>query len=296
MDQVTPGGKKYNLKYLIGVVVTATLSCFVTGYEMGVFNTCQRNVAHTLNWGDKTDTYISINNAVMPIGGILGSLLAGPISNKLGRKIANVITAFTFIVACGLNVVPHISAFCIARFISGIGSGLALSICPIFSNLYLVAELAPIEISGILGSFVQLQITLGIFISYSMGTPLPISDLSSSMNDWWIVMFLLPIPISILQILLICFAYPVETPKWLVHKGRTEQASKVLERVYINNEPTSQVKLININEAEAEENPSESSYQPSYKDLLCSSYLKITLIGCCNLHIRSMSSRSAHRY
>lgn len=279
MEQIS--NRNYNLKYLIGVIVTTSLGSFVSGYEMGVFNTCQRNVAETLNWGSQADTYISIINAIFPIGTLSGCLLAGPVSNKLGRKPGNLLTAFTYILGCGINVIPNLLAFYIARFISGIGTGLSLSIVPIFSKLYIVVELAPSEISGMLGSVTQLMLTFGIFVSYAMGIPLPVSDLTSNMNEWWIGMFLLPIPISIFQILLILFVYPVETPKWLKQQGKTEQADSVLNKIYINYQADNHLKLIDINE-EAEIT-SQIVYQPSYKELLCSSYIKITLLGCSNL-------------
>jgi hypothetical protein len=63
MQQISK--RNYNLNYLIGVILTASLGSFVSGYEMGVFNTCQRNVAKTLNWGSQADTYI-YNQCYLP--------------------------------------------------------------------------------------------------------------------------------------------------------------------------------------------------------------------------------------
>ena len=291
MEQISK--RKYNLKYLIGVILTASLGSFVSGYEMGVFNTCQGNVAETLKWGSEADTYISIINAIFPIGTLSGCLLAGPVSNKLGRKLGNLLTACTYILGSGLNVIPNLLAFYIARFISGIGTGLSLSIVPIFSKLYTVVELAPSDISGMLGSLTQLMLTFGIFVSYAMGIPLPMSDLSSSMNQWWIGMFLLPIPISVIQIILILFVYPVETPNWLKQQGKTEQADSVLNKIYISYQADNQLNLIDINE-EAEVTP-KIVYQPSYKELLCSCYIKITLIGCSNSLVSSLYLKPIHR-
>ena len=55
----------------------------------------------------------------------------------------------------------------IARFISGIASGTGTSITPVYIN-----EISPEAITGILGSFVQLQICLGIAFAYIIGIPL----------------------------------------------------------------------------------------------------------------------------
>lgn len=291
MEQIIK--RNYNLKYLIGVILTASLGSFVSGYEMGVFNTSQRNVAKTLNWGSQADTYISIINAIFPIGTLSGCLLAGPVSNKLGRKLGNLLTAFTYILGCGINIIPNLSAFYIARFISGIGTGLSLSIVPIFSKLYLVVEFAPSEISGMLGSVTQLMLTFGIFVSYAMGIPLPVSDLTSNLNEWWIGMFLLPIPISIIQILLILFVYPVETPQWLKQQGKVEQADAVLSKIYINYQADNQLKLVDINEEV--DITSKILSQPSYKELLCSSYIKITFIGCSNSLNSSLYPKPVYR-
>lgn len=78
--------KNYNLGFLVRIVLTATLSSFLCGYQIGVFNTCQKNVSETLDWGSNEVYWISANTAAMPIGAIIGATFSGKLSNRFGRR------------------------------------------------------------------------------------------------------------------------------------------------------------------------------------------------------------------
>lgn len=55
--------------------------------------------------------------------------------------------------------------FCIGRFLTGIAVGSYCILAPMYT-----AEIAEKEIRGTLGTYLQLQITIGILFIYSVGS------------------------------------------------------------------------------------------------------------------------------
>ena len=92
---------EYNKGVLIKLVFTATISCFLTGFNIGVFKSSQINISETLKWGGDKDFYASASNFAFAMGGAVGSALAGKLANKKGRRSGMMITALINIVACG---------------------------------------------------------------------------------------------------------------------------------------------------------------------------------------------------
>ena len=92
--------KPYNSGYIFRITLVATISCFLTGYNIGVVNSSLDNVAKTLDWGSLKSTLISLSNAVFALGGAVGSAISGKISNKLGRRKGIMITDLVSILSC----------------------------------------------------------------------------------------------------------------------------------------------------------------------------------------------------
>jgi SP family xylose:H+ symportor-like MFS transporter len=282
----------YRLGLLNKLTITATLASFICGYQIGVINTCLENVAETLGWGDRKLTMISVNSAIMPIGAIFGAFAAGKLANSLGRRKALLVTNIISIIGCGLNVVPFDATFSIGRFIGGIVAGLGSSIPPVYGDLYIVNEIAPPEISGKLGSITQFQITFGILVSFAMGIPLPVDNRDDDpMNNWWIVMFLFPALISILQIILLVCVYPYDTPKWNMENGKRMDAEDLLRKIYKGDTWQPEYKELENIQPSAQSNPGSRSRETllkkdaSYKDLILGAYKKATFVGCSNIYI-----------
>lgn len=230
--------RKYNLCYLIFATLSATLNSFLCGYQIGVFNTCQNNVSHSLGWGDDKRVMVSVMTFLMPIGAMVGSMCAGQAANKLGRKWAMIVTCGIMLLSAGLvtiiqNVISNSASFAIARFLGGIVAGMGSTIPPIFGTIQAVKEIVPVEISGVLGSLVQFQITLGIVVSYAMGIPLPWHNYGDyDMNEWWRAMFLLPVIPALLQVVLLLLFIRLDSPLWLTERGRHDEAKRHMERIY----------------------------------------------------------------
>jgi MFS family permease len=136
---------------LICIVLTGTLSSFISGYELGVFNTSIEAIADVMDWDGGLKTfYTSLCTGLMNLGAITGSLIAAFYSDRLGRRRLLIYNSCLAAVASFINIWPNTGTFCVARFLAGIVAGIGSTTSPVFVNEY-----APVEISGKLGSLVQ---------------------------------------------------------------------------------------------------------------------------------------------
>ena len=154
-------------------------------------------------------------------------------------------------VGCTLTLVKNKPVVVIGRFIQGLSAGTFSVFVPSFIN-----EITPTELKGPIGSSTQLFITLGILISYLLGIPLPdcdekVTEKSSNLfcnvgpnlrhvyyedgfigNDYWRVVFAIPISISILQSILLFTAFNYETPKFLKTHGNEAELNVIMGKLY----------------------------------------------------------------
>lgn len=95
-------------------------------------------------------------------GCLVGSSAAGALSDRFGRKRLLLVSGFLFFVSALASAVPPtIQAFLVARFIGGLGIGLASMLAPLY-----LAEVAPPASRGRLVSLNQFAIVLGILVAY----------------------------------------------------------------------------------------------------------------------------------
>ena len=160
-------------------------------------------------------------------------MVAGPISDRLGRRRVLKVAAVLFAVsAVASALAPNFVALVVARMVGGFGVGAALIIAPMY-----IAELAPPESRGRLVSFNQLNIVIGIsaaFFSNYLILTLGQSDLAWAealrMGEWnWRWMLgVETLPALVYYFAL--FAVP-DSPRWLAMHGREDEALQVLEKV-----------------------------------------------------------------
>jgi len=92
------------------------------------------------------------------VGCLVGAMVAGAAADKFGRKPLLVTAAVLFTVsAVGTGIFNDFTLFNVARFIGGVGIGVASALSPMY-----IAEVSPADIRGRMVSLNQMTIVLGI--------------------------------------------------------------------------------------------------------------------------------------
>lgn len=169
------------------------------------------------------------------VGCLIGAMVAGALADKYGRKPLLVASAVLFTLsAVATGAFSDFTLFNIARFVGGIGIGVASALSPMY-----IAEISPAEIRGRLVSLNQMAIVVGILsaqiANWQIAAPVPegftAGDILASWNGQmgWRWMFWAE-GVPSVAFLLLAFLIP-ESPRWQIVNGRTAQAVATLSRM-----------------------------------------------------------------
>lgn len=200
---------------VIKVSVIAALAGLLFGLDVAYVNGALQFIINDFQLTELQQGHIA---SYLLMGAAVGSLSSGYLSHKFGRKRLLVLAGavFTGSILAGI-LTTDITTFLIVRFIIGLAVGVASFVAPLY-----ISEIAPFKIRGALIAVYQLMITVGIFAMFVS------NSLLSFTGSWIIMMAVLLIPSSIM---LIFSLFVPETPRWLVLKGRNEEARAVLNRI-----------------------------------------------------------------
>ena len=204
-----------NRAYVYLMSLVAAVGGFLFGYDLSIISGAVLFLSKEFSL---TPFQLGLAVGSASLGCMLGPLLAGWISDRVGRKKTLILADLLFgICAVGTAGSSHIGQFVLYRVAGGIGVGMASVVSPMY-----IAEIAPARIRGRLVSLNQLAIVIGsissIVVSYFL-----------SFSGNWRAMFASML-VPILALLLGLFFIP-ESPRWLVQAGREREAVDILTRV-----------------------------------------------------------------
>jgi MFS family permease len=108
------------------------------------------------------------------------------------------------------------------RIFVGLGVGVGLAIDPLY-----IAEISPAKQRGRLVTYSEIALNVGIVLGFTTGLVLaPVRDALE-----WRIMFLFGAILPMVMIFLVLTIMP-ESPRWLVSKGRADDAKMVLSQIY----------------------------------------------------------------
>ncbi|XP_066477571.1 solute carrier family 2, facilitated glucose transporter member 9-like [Tiliqua scincoides] len=214
---------------LLAVTVLSSFgSSMLYGYNLAVVNspavhikafynaTWSRRYGKGLAQGPLTLMY-SLTVSIFALGGLVGSLPVGMLVTHYGRNgtlVRSNLLVFLAGMLMGLSRYSESPEMVIiGRFITGIHSGICLSVVPMY-----LGEIAPKNLRGFLGLVPSIFICLGVFSAQVLGLP----ELLGEDAYWPLFLSLVVIP-ALLQLLLLHW-FP-ESPRYLlIEKNNTHEA------------------------------------------------------------------------
>lgn len=225
--------KTSNIGYVAFLSIVAALGGFLFGYDTAVISGTISNVAGQFEL-DSLQSGWYVGSAL--IGSILGVVVAGAMSDRIGRKKTMLIAAALFTIsAIGCALSGSWNELVIFRIIGGIGIGIVSIVCPLY-----ISEVSVASHRGRMVSLYQLAITIGFLGAYLMNyylLNLSINFTSSSplltkilgAEEWRGMLAAEALPAVVF--FLIIFLIP-ESPRWLITKGKELDARKTFDLIY----------------------------------------------------------------
>ena len=224
--------QKNTLGYVIFMAVVAAIGGILFGYDTAVISGTTAIVKAQFGLSDAGEGWY-VGCAL--IGSICGVLVAGSLSDYLGRKLTMLISAALFsISAIGCAVCGNFDSLVAYRIIGGVGIGIVSIVSPIY-----ISEVSPAKIRGTLVSLYQLAVTVGFLLAYLMNWVIDANGSLSVAGDLWTNIWNSEMWRGMLgsetlpALLFFCIIFFIpESPKWLIVKGKLDKASSVLAKIY----------------------------------------------------------------
>ena len=239
-----------NRKFIFGITLISALGGLLFGYDWVVIGGAKPFYERFFDIVNSPNLQGWAMSSAL-IGCLFGALSSGFISDLYGRKPSLIGAAALFTVsALGTGYVSQFTPFIIFRLIGGLGIGLASAISPVY-----IAEIAPAATRGRLVSVNQLTIVIGILLAQIVNLLIadkvdPGASDQAILNSWngqwgWRWMFWAELAPAILFFIL-AFFIP-ESPRFLLKKGDSNEARRILTR--IGGDAYAQQEEVNINES-----------------------------------------------
>ncbi|HET7269141.1 MAG TPA: sugar porter family MFS transporter [Oleiagrimonas sp.] len=197
------------------ICLLAALAGLMFGLDIGVISGAVQFIQADFQVSDHMIEWIV---SAMMAGAAIGALCAGWLSASLGRKRSLILAAVLFVIGsvlCALAVSPVMLIG--ARLVLGLAIGVATFTAPLY-----LAEVSSQRSRGAMVSTYQLMITIGILAAF-------LSDLAFSHSESWRWMLgVIAIPGALFLIGVLTLP---ESPRWLLMRGRGEEATTVLRRL-----------------------------------------------------------------
>ena len=288
--------KQASKSYVIGITIIATLGGLLFGYDTAVISGTVESLRHFFidplglptNEANAMEGFV-VSSAL--IGCIFGAAIAGWLSQQLGRKKALFAAAILFLLAAIGSAWPEIGYhmpdvsdhtfiyhFVFYRIIGGVGVGIASMVSPMY-----IAEIAPPKKRGSLVALNQFAIIFGMLVVYFVNYFIA----KQGDTEWlhqtgWRWMFAsLAIPSGLFFFLLF---FAPETPRWLIMKGRMQQAEGILTKLVGSADAKKEMKDIEV----SFESEVAASMKPYFRFML--TWFILFAVGIIALYAAEVSS------
>ncbi|KAB8154988.1 sugar porter family MFS transporter [Kordia sp. TARA_039_SRF] len=226
--------------FLLLITAISALGGLLFGYDTGVINGAQFYLSKYFELDATLKGWV-VGSALL--GCLVGAIVAGPLSIKIGRKWSLIISAILFTISAWGSGLPEmfpetVTMLVVFRIIGGLGIGIASMNAPMY-----IAEIAPSNIRGKMVTYYQLAIVIGFFVvflaTYFIGNSLTEAE---NLQFGWRRMFWSELVPSLLFLILLFFV--PKSPRWLAIKGEDEEALQILNKVHGAEQAQNEIKEI----------------------------------------------------
>lgn len=209
--------KKANI-YLIGGI--AAMAGLLFGFDTGVISGAQEFLFKTFEVGGASIRGFVVS--AVPLGALFGAMVSGLCAKELGRRKTIMMTAILFLIGTlAAAFAPSLLSVVLGRLLMGLAIGISAMVVPMY-----LSEVSPAKVRGTIIFLFQLAITVGLMSAFAINLSFAAWIQDASTNWRW--MFGIGAIPSLLLFLGMAFIMP-KSPRWLMLKGRKEEARKVLQ-------------------------------------------------------------------
>ncbi|XP_050381227.1 sugar transporter ERD6-like 5 isoform X2 [Argentina anserina] len=220
-DALNPSGSSSSASHVV-VLSTLVALCGSFGYgcAVGYSSSAESGILEDL---DLTVAAYSVFGSIMTIGGLIGALVNGKITDLIGRR-GTMWLSEIFSAAGWLAIAFAQNALWLdlGRLSVGFGAGILCYVVPVY-----IAEITPKELRGRFTSATQLMISCGLALAFFLGNVI----------TWRSLAFVGAVP-SLVHIIGLFFI--PESPRWLAKIGRHKDFEASLQRLRGKNADISQ--------------------------------------------------------
>lgn len=248
---------KPKYRFVAWIALLAAIGGLLFGFDTGVVGSAEPYFSKALHTSTFGESWVV---GSLLLGAVGGAVLAGWLADAISRKWTKFAGGCIYTVAAiGSAFAPTVLLLCAARFVIGVAVGTASFVAPMY-----ISEQSPKELRGGMTALNQVMIAFGIMVAY-------LSDWAlSGLHDNWRWMFgVEAIPGAVLAV---SMALVPHTPRWLLQKGRQDEAEGVMQRT----RPDDQVD----DELQEMKEATEKQGQARLKELFAPRLRPFLLIGC----------------
>jgi SP family sugar:H+ symporter-like MFS transporter len=170
---------------------------------------------------DVTAGQTSLIVSILSVGTFFGALTAAPVADMIGRRLGLVVCNVVFCVGVILQTIAVRQPLFIAgRFFAGYGVGMISATIPLYQS-----ETSPKWIRGAIVGCYQLAITIGLLLAAI------VDNATKNRNDTGSYRIPIAVQFAWAIILFVGCIFLPETPRYLIKKGRPDQAAISLSKL-----------------------------------------------------------------
>ncbi|MEH6855395.1 sugar porter family MFS transporter [Priestia megaterium] len=259
-------GKQGNQhSFLRTIILVSTFGGLLFGYDTGVINGALPYMSESDQLNLNSFTQGLVTSALL-FGAAFGAVIGGRLADYNGRRKTILYLAILFFVSTiGCTISPNAAVMILCRFLLGLAVGGASVTVPTY-----LAEMSPAESRGKMVTQNELMIVTGQLLAFTFNAIIG-NMLGENPHVW---RYMLPIAAIPAVFLFFGMLRVPESPRWLVSKGKNNEALTVLQKIRESKRAKSELqKIENAYEKEAK------MEKATFKDLTTPWVRRVVFLG-----------------